>query len=66
VNFRYDQAKENMMNIIEAVKSGKRFKRSGISSWVEPEEAQDLFRNLDYSALIADDWEVEEVNVLTA
>lgn len=47
------------MTLLEAIKSGKRFKRSGGSSWVEPEEVQFWFRTIDYSALIADDWEVE-------
>lgn len=50
------------MTLIEAIKSGKKFKR-GNSHWVEPEEAQFWFRAIDYSALIADDWEIEEQTV---
>lgn len=46
------------MNIIEAIKSGKRFKRPDID-WVEPHEAQDILRNVKYSTIMADDWETE-------
>lgn len=51
------------MNIIGAIKSGKRFKRAKNSVWVGPKEAQDLVRNIDYISLLADDWEVEEEKV---
>lgn len=51
------------MNIVDAIKSGKRFKRAKNTVWVEHHEAQDLLKNIDYQALIADDWEVEEERV---
>ena len=51
------------MNIIEAIKSGKRFKRAKNSVWIGPKEAQDLVRNIDYASLLADDWEVEEKKI---
>ena len=47
------------MNIIEAIKSGKRFKRKNGTAW--------LFNNEVYSysrdCILADDWEVEEPTI---
>jgi spore coat polysaccharide biosynthesis predicted glycosyltransferase SpsG len=51
------------VNIIEAIKSGKKFKRVKDTCWFEHHEAQDLLKNIDYRALVADDWEVEEEKV---
>lgn len=48
------------MNIIEAVKSGKRFKRSFmIDWWKSNQDMVGLYR----SDIVADDWEVEEEKV---
>jgi hypothetical protein len=50
------------MNIIEAIKSGKKFRRSiwYAEDWREPHEAEDVLRNTMFEALIAEDWEVEQ------
>lgn len=49
------------MNIIEAIKSGKRFRRRGQPRYLE------LFHDIDLCLsavdITADDWEVEEVRV---
>ncbi len=49
------------MNIIEAIKSGKRFRRASWNSrdWVEPHEAQEVLKNTMFEALMAEDWEIE-------
>jgi hypothetical protein len=53
--------KGNEMNIIEAVKSGKRFRRKGQPRYLE------LFHDIDLCLSVvdiaADDWEVEEKKV---
>ena len=50
------------MTIIEAIKSGKNFKRRhhGNTLWISKEC---LSLTIDKAALIADDWEVEEKKV---
>lgn len=53
------------MNIIEAIKSGKRFRRKSWSSrtWIESDPEKNIYENrldLPFEAIIADDWEVEE------
>lgn len=50
------------MNIIDAIKSGKRFRRK---SWTGRDyiEANVYSLDLRIEALVADDWEVEEVRV---
>jgi|GEM_PF-2655035 hypothetical protein len=50
------------MNVIEAIKSGKRFRRASWNKgdWAEPHEGEEVLRNTMYDALIADDWEVEQ------
>lgn len=46
------------MNIIEAIKSGKNFKRSGTDYWEDTSKT--LFPyGITAKALVADDWEVE-------
>lgn len=49
------------MNVIEAIKSGKRFRRASWNpgDWAEPHEAQEVLKNTMFEALIAEDWEVE-------
>ena len=50
------------MNIIEAIKSGKRFRRK---SWTNRDYIKVNVSRLDLplDAIIADDWEVEEVPI---
>lgn len=50
------------MNIIEAIKSSKRFRRASWNSrdWAEPHEAESVLRNTMFDALMAEDWEVEQ------
>jgi hypothetical protein len=53
------------VNIIEAIKSGKRFKRKGGTSWYS--SMSDIYPTINISAIsredfFADDWEVEEVS----
>ena len=52
------------MNLIEAIKSGKRFKRSiwGNENWVENREAKDWLKNA-FSDVIAEDWVIEEPTI---
>lgn len=47
------------MNIIEAIKSGKRFKRKREVRWVEDPRLQPYH----FHEVIADDWEIEEKKV---
>lgn len=50
------------MNIIEAIKSGKRFKRKSWESWLTTEKEKNVSEyrfDLPLEAIIADDWEVE-------
>ena len=47
------------MNIIEAIKSGKRFKRKSEIAWM----SGDQLYNYVKADIIADDWEVEERKV---
>lgn len=55
------------MNLIEAIKSGKRFRRSSWTHpvWLESHTEDKLNHSLDLQieSVIADDWEVEEVQV---
>lgn len=54
------------MNIIEAIKSGKRFRRAGTDRYLHFVDVEDGIRDdgglacFSYSGLLADDWEVEE------
>jgi hypothetical protein len=50
------------MNIIEAIKSGKRYRRKGETGWYD---ATDHYQDYVFPtrAVLADDWEVEEVRV---
>jgi hypothetical protein len=47
------------MNIIEAIKSGKRFKRKGHALWSDGPKYS-VMVTMDWSDIVADDWEVEE------
>lgn len=55
------------MNLIEAIKSGKRFRRSSWTHpvWLESHTEDKLNHSLDLQieSVIADDWEVEEKTV---
>jgi hypothetical protein len=47
------------MNLIEAIKSGKRFRRTSwdsIAEWIDPRTDR---LNISLDAIIADDWDVE-------
>lgn len=48
------------MNIMEAIKSGKRFKRKGWDKFHSKSE----YTIIDFDILLADDWEVESEPVL--
>jgi hypothetical protein len=48
------------MNIIEAIKSGKNFRRPGVKGWLYVDVFKCSFKQIDWESLIADDWEVEE------
>lgn len=50
------------MNLIEAMKSGKRYRRKGETDWYD---ATDYYQELVFltTQILADDWEVEEVRV---
>jgi hypothetical protein len=50
------------MNVIEAIKSGKRFRRASWNpgDWAEPHEAEEVLKNTMFEALMAEDWEVEQ------
>lgn len=51
------------MNIIEAIKSGKRFKRPDWPEWCSEADIRDPeggYLDITHDALLADDWEVEE------
>ena len=48
------------MNIIEAIKSGKRYRRSGELGWYDSNYIEYVFSMLD---VLDDDWEVEPVYV---
>jgi hypothetical protein len=49
------------MNIIEAIKSGKRFRRNGWYRWREESEIYQMIR----ADILADDWEVEQTVTIT-
>jgi hypothetical protein len=52
------------MNIIEAIKSGKRFRRSGwhaLREWVRP--MSNMCLSIPVADIIAEDWEVESKEV---
>jgi hypothetical protein len=52
------------MNLIEAIKSGRRFRRKIWSSrWEELSGEDSQFLNLPVQAILADDWEVEPAYV---
>lgn len=57
------------MNIIEAIKSGKRFKRKNERDWTgnDPEASKAGLRErallVDYSGIVADDYEIEEKSI---
>jgi hypothetical protein len=51
------------MNIIEAIKSGKRFRRKGNLKWVHPFDCNEGAYCFSVNGLIAEDWEVEEKKV---
>lgn len=55
------------MNIIEAIKSGKPYRRISwsLDFWV-PVEREDLTMQVTRSDLIADDWEVQKTVTITA
>ena len=46
------------MNLIEAVKSGKRFKRKTHTLWND--NLPDTIYEFSYRSILADDWEIEE------
>ena len=51
------------MNIIDAIKSGKRYKRKAYREWYRPASpTSTCYSSLQYSDedILADDWEVEE------
>jgi hypothetical protein len=50
------------MYIVEAVKTGKRFRRKGSSDWNEP-YSDNCARDFDKHDILADDWEIEEETV---
>jgi ribosome-binding factor A len=45
------------MNIIEAIKSGKKFRRKGWTAYYDLQVRPDLYFVLD--EIMADDWEIE-------
>jgi hypothetical protein len=47
------------MNILEAIKSGKRFKREGWDKFHSKSE----YPNIDFDIILADDWETEPESV---
>lgn len=52
------------MNLIEAIKSGKRFKRQGQTSWCSVSNNDRLFgAGIDRNDLLADDYEIEQTPV---
>lgn len=62
------------MNIIEAIKSGKKFRRPG-TSWMMILDANDMIRladdngfkylnSLSGTSICADDWEIEEEKIV--
>jgi hypothetical protein len=44
------------MNIIEAIRSGKRIRRKSKGIWLEPKEG----KYFSFDHILADDWEIEE------
>lgn len=54
------------MNIVEAIKSGKRFKRSTDTTYRDSQQyhykSDPAFYLLHIEDILADDWEVEEVS----
>jgi hypothetical protein len=49
------------MDIIEAIKSGKKFRRKGSTSYYDLKEKHDFYFVID--EIMADDWEIEEVEI---
>jgi hypothetical protein len=49
------------MNIIEAIKSGRKYRRKGEKGWYHP-PANFSDYNFKVEAILADDWEVEEIS----
>lgn len=49
------------MNIIQAIKSGKRFKRKYHSDWMQAEVCRDL--SISAIDILEDDWHTEEKSV---
>lgn len=51
------------MNLIEAIKSGKRFRLQGDKTWYPSRYFGIGISFLSYEPIIADDWEVEEEKI---
>lgn len=51
------------MNIIEAIKSGRRFRRIGWKNWISQDRC-DLSLKLSRDDIVADDWEIESKQVM--
>lgn len=53
------------MNLIEAIRSGKRFRRKSLkNSWFPANQGQDKYIfQLSVEDIVAEDWEVEQVAV---
>ena len=49
------------MNIIEAIRSGKKYRRIGEKNWYESINDY-LHYNFPIRAIIANDWEIEEIS----
>lgn len=54
------------MNIIEAAKSGKRFRRTGRENWSAYRSGLSNYFSVAHGDLLADDWEVEDKEVIIA
>lgn len=53
------------MNIIDAIKSGLRYKRPDMTHWFEPDlQCSHLY--LGRESILADDWEVQERQVIVS
>lgn len=51
------------MNLIDAIKSGKRFKRREWSEYIELKYGIDTYIAYSAESIIAEDWEVEEKKI---
>ena len=51
------------MNIIEAIKSGKRFRHKGTQTWCNANSGNDLLSG-PYEWFVSGDWEVEEKEIV--